>query len=89
MDAPLRASHTAIGYTDEAIELYLARKLTLVDAQARRRASSSRLSSLPFDEAVDMVRDGRITDVKTVAAILWVEGVPALAAPAKRRIAAN
>ena len=27
----------------------------------------------PFDEAVAMVRDGRITDVKTVAAILWVK----------------
>jgi len=26
---------------------------------------------LPFDDAVDMVRDGRISDVKTVAAILW------------------
>jgi ADP-ribose pyrophosphatase len=27
---------------------------------------------VPFDEAIAMVRDGRITDVKTVAGLLWV-----------------
>jgi len=63
--------HTAIGYTDEAIELYLARKLTL---QQRKLDPGEFLETflLPFDEAVAMVRDGRISDVKTVAAILWV-----------------
>jgi ADP-ribose pyrophosphatase len=62
--------HTAIGYTDEAIELYLARKLTL---QQRKLDPGEFLETflLPFDEAVAMVRDGRISDVKTVAAILW------------------
>jgi ADP-ribose pyrophosphatase len=64
--------HTAIGYTDEAIELYLARKLTL---QERKLDPGEFLDTflLPFDEAVAMVRDGRISDVKTVAAILWVK----------------
>jgi hypothetical protein len=28
---------------------------------------------VPFDEALAMVRDGRITDAKTVAALLWVQ----------------
>ena len=62
--------HTAIGYTDEAIELYLARKLTL---QARKLDPGEFLETflLPFDDALAMVRDGRISDVKTVAAILW------------------
>jgi hypothetical protein len=27
---------------------------------------------VPFDEAVAMVRDGRITDATSVAALLWV-----------------
>jgi ADP-ribose pyrophosphatase len=62
--------HTAIGYTDEAIELYLARKLTL---QERKLDPGEFLETflLPFDDAVAMVRDGRISDVKTVSAILW------------------
>jgi ADP-ribose pyrophosphatase len=62
--------HTAIGYTDEAIELYLARKLTL---QERKLDPGEFLETflLPFDDAVALVRDGRISDVKTVAAILW------------------
>jgi ADP-ribose pyrophosphatase len=64
--------HTAIGYTDEAIELYLARKLTLQD---RKLDPGEFLETflLPFDDAVAMVRDGRISDVKTVAAILWTK----------------
>jgi hypothetical protein len=28
---------------------------------------------VPFAEAIAMIRDGRISDVKTVAALLWVE----------------
>jgi ADP-ribose pyrophosphatase len=63
---------TAIGYTDEAIELFLAQKLTL---KTRKLDAGEFLETLlvPFDEAVAMVRDSRITDVKTVAAILWVK----------------
>jgi ADP-ribose pyrophosphatase len=30
--------------------------------------------SLPLAEAQAMARDGRITDVKTIAGLLWVEG---------------
>jgi len=61
---------TAIGYTDERIELYRARKLTL---KTRQLDPGEFLETflLPFDDAVEMVRDGRISDVKTVAAILW------------------
>jgi ADP-ribose pyrophosphatase len=64
--------HTAIGYTDEAIELYLARKLTL---KGRQLDPGEFLETflVPFDEAVAMVRDGRITDAKTMVAVLWVD----------------
>ena len=64
--------HTAIAYTDEAIELYLARKLT----HGERKLDDGEfleLFTVAFDEAIGMIRDGRITDVKTVAALLWVE----------------
>jgi ADP-ribose pyrophosphatase len=64
--------HTAIGYTDEAIEIFLARKLT----QKERKLDAGEFLEvlrLPFDEAVAMIRDGRISDVKTIVGLLWVE----------------
>ena len=64
--------HTAIAYTDEAIELFLARKLE------KRQASLDQgefleVVILEFAEAIRMIGDGRITDAKTVAALLWTE----------------
>lgn len=61
--------HPAIAYTDEAIEIFTARKLVL---RGRRLDAGEFLETLqvPLDEAVRMVRDGRITDAKTVAALL-------------------
>ena len=63
---------TAIGYTDERIELFLAKKLV---KKTRKLDVGEFLEIflLPFDDAVVMVRDGRISDVKTVAAILWAK----------------
>jgi ADP-ribose pyrophosphatase len=63
--------HTAIAYTDEAIELYLARNLSKGAARLDAGEFLETLS-VPFGEAIAMVRDGRITDVKTVAGLLWV-----------------
>lgn len=64
--------HTAIAYTDEGIDLYLARKLHKQrDAQLDAGEFIETLI-LPFDEALAMVHDGRITDAKSVAALLWV-----------------
>jgi len=64
--------HTAIAYTDEAIELFTARKLTLRE----RRLDDGEFLELmivQFKEAIQMIRDGRITDAKTVAALLLTE----------------
>ena len=63
---------TAIGYTDERIELFLARKL-IKKTQKLDPGEFLEIFLLPFDDAFEMVRDGRITDVKTVAAILWAK----------------
>jgi ADP-ribose pyrophosphatase len=64
--------HTAIGYTDETIELFLARNLT--EKTARLDAGEFLETILvPFGEAIAMIRDGRITDAKTVSALLWVD----------------
>ena len=64
--------HTAIAYTDEAIEIFVARKLNHV---GRKLDQGEFLETLTvgFDEAIAMIRDGRITDAKTVAALLLVK----------------
>ncbi|MCX7961025.1 MAG: NUDIX hydrolase [Burkholderiales bacterium] len=64
--------HNAIGYSDEAIELYLARGLS-AGASAPEDGEFLEAFAVPFAEALAMIRDGRITDAKTVCALLWVE----------------
>jgi ADP-ribose pyrophosphatase len=64
--------HTAIAYTDEAIELFLARKLTKGDSKLDA-GEFLECFSVPFEEAIGMIREGKITDAKTVTALLWVE----------------
>jgi ADP-ribose pyrophosphatase len=68
---PLGVIHTAIAYTDEAIELFMARKLTL-QQRSLDQGEFLEILTVPFDEAVAMVRDSRITDAKSVAGLLWV-----------------
>jgi ADP-ribose pyrophosphatase len=63
---------TTIGYSDESIEIFLAKGLT--HSSARLDAGEFlEVFKLPVDEAIAMVRDGRITDSKTVIGLLWVK----------------
>jgi len=64
--------HTSIAYTNEAIDLFLARRLKKERAAQLDAGEFVETLIVPFDEAIAMVRDGRITDSKTVAALLWV-----------------
>ena len=64
--------HTAIGYTDETIELFLAKKLQHGPASLDPGEFLETML-VPFEEALAMIRDGRITDVKTVVALLWLD----------------
>jgi ADP-ribose pyrophosphatase len=68
----LSVVHTAIAYTDEAIELFLARNLRHEGARLDH-GEFLETFIVPFEEALRMIRDGRITDAKTVTALLWVE----------------
>ena len=61
--------HPAIAYTDEAIELYVAKKLRKQERNLDE-GEFLELVILPLAEAIAMIRDGRITDAKTVAALL-------------------
>lgn len=65
--------HTAIAYTDEAIDLFVARKLQKQGSAQLDAGEFVETLVVPMDEAMTMVRDGRITDVKTVAGLLWVK----------------
>src|SRR2546425_5696850 len=65
--------HTAIAYTDQAIELFLAKKLKH-EGKPRLDAGEFVETIAPsFDAAIEMVRDGRITDAKSVAGLLWMK----------------
>lgn len=68
----LTVIHTAIAYTDEAIEIFLARKLEKRESRLDQGEFLETLA-VDFDEAVAMIRDGRITDSKTVAGLLFYE----------------
>ena len=67
--------HNAIGYSDEGIELWAARGLEM-RAQKLEHGEFLEVFTLPLAEAQDMVRDGRITDAKTVAGLLWLKSFP-------------
>jgi len=61
----LRTIHPCIGYSDERIELYLARDLEHV-GHAPDDGEFLEVIVLPLVEALAWVRDGRITEVKAV-----------------------
>jgi ADP-ribose pyrophosphatase len=63
--------HPAVAYTDEAIEIYLARGLEQRGAKLDDDEFLE-IFALPFGEALAWVEQGRITDAKSVAGLLWV-----------------
>ena len=62
--------HNAIGYSDESIELWLARGLEKREAKLDA-GEFLEVFTLPFEEALAMAEDGRISDVKTIIGLLW------------------
>ncbi len=68
----LATLHPGIGYTDERIELYLARDLTHV-GHALDAGEFLEVFALPIEEALEWVRQGRITEAKAVTGLLWAD----------------
>ena len=62
--------HNAIGYSDEGIELWLATGLDKREAKLDD-GEFLEVFTLPFEEALAMAADGRITDVKTIVGLFW------------------
>lgn len=68
--------HPCVGYSDERIELFLARELE--PARGRRDAEEFlEVVRAPLAQALEWVRAGAITDAKTVAGLLWAERIAA------------
>ncbi|MBC7489713.1 MAG: NUDIX hydrolase [Glaciimonas sp.] len=68
--------HNAIAYADEHLEIYLARDLS---AGERRLDDGEFLDvfKAPVGEVLQWVREGKITDVKTVIGAFWLEKIVA------------
>jgi ADP-ribose pyrophosphatase len=67
----LTTIHPCIGYSDERIELFLARGLTHV-GHAPDEEEFLETVTMDFAEALAWIREGKITDPKTIVGLLWV-----------------
>lgn len=66
--------HNAIAYSDEHLELYLARGLTAGAAQLDE-GEFLECFTVTVPELLDLVRTGQITDVKTIIGSFWLEKI--------------
>ena len=64
--------HPCIGYSDERIDFFLARKLEFKGAQPDEGEFLETLR-VPLAESLDWIRRGRITDAKTILGLFWAE----------------
>ncbi|AMP00641.1 NUDIX domain protein [Collimonas arenae] len=66
--------HNAIAYSDEHLELYLARGLV---AGERKLDDGEFLDvfKAPLSDMLNWVREGKVTDVKTVIGTFWLEKI--------------
>ena len=68
----LTTIHPLIAYSDEKIELFVARKLTRSEARLDQGEFLEVFEADPA-EALRWVKDGEITDVKTIIGLFWLE----------------
>lgn len=66
--------HNAIAYSDEHLEIYLARGLVAGEQQLDQGEFLELMSVSP-DELMTWVREGKITDVKTLIGAFWLDKI--------------
>lgn len=66
--------HPVVAYSSERIEIYLAQGLTHQGATLDD-GEHLEVFRLPLATALEWVREGRITDAKTVAGLFWAERI--------------
>lgn len=64
--------HPCIGYADERIEIFWAQGLSFVGAELDH-GEILEVCEMSLSDALLAVRDGDITDAKSIAALLWAE----------------
>jgi ADP-ribose diphosphatase len=74
--AHLGVMHPCIGYSDERIEIFMAKGLTYV-GHSWDDGEFLEFVELEPGEVANAVLDGRITDAKTITALFWAERVQA------------
>jgi len=77
----LGAFHNAIGYSDEKIEVYLARDLEFIGA-ASDPGEVLEVFQAPWRDLLGWIDDGSVTDVKTIIGTYWLERFLARGGPA-------
>ena len=71
----LGVTHPCVGYSNEGIEIFLARGLSSEKGQQLDHGEFLELLTYRLDDALDAVRSGEITDAKTVTSLFWAEKV--------------
>lgn len=66
--------HNAIAYSDEHLELYLARGLTAGEAKLDD-GEFLEIFTATVPELLEMVKAGQVTDVKTIIGAFWLEKI--------------
>lgn len=66
--------HPLIAYSDERIEIYLANALTLSERKLDHGEFLEVFTATPA-EALAWVREGKITDVKTIIGLFWLDKI--------------
>jgi len=67
--------HPCVGYSSERIEIFLAQGLSRESEQQLDQGEFLDLLYFDLDEAIQLVRNGEITDGKTTTALFWAEKV--------------
>ena len=70
----LATMHPCIGYSDERIEIFWAQGLMYVGHQ-RDHGEFLEVVEMSVAEAILAVRDGEITDGKSIAALMWADKI--------------
>lgn len=65
--------HNAIAYSDERIEIYLAEDLERSGDAVLDAGETLEVFEAPWRQLLEWVRDGAVTDVKTMVGAFWLE----------------
>ncbi len=66
--------HNAIAYSDEHLDIYLAKGLQAGEAKLDAEEFLETFKA-PLSQVLDWIREGQITDVKTVIGAFWLEKI--------------